>query len=109
MPSYRIHRLRDHLRQAFRNAPHVSGTASLKVRDYTPAGEISAASPYAAYFQMRDSESPLEVGDALEIEGGSLCVYKYVGFEDAQWVAPEPKPEQEHDAKAEETIETTGA
>ncbi len=34
MPSFRIHRLKDHLRQNFRSAPHLSGTASVKPRDY---------------------------------------------------------------------------
>ena len=94
MPAYRIHRLRDHLRASFRSAPHVSGVASLKPRDYVPVGEIEAASPYAAYFELRDSESRLEVGDVLEGANGELRVFKYVGFEEAKWVLPEAKPEQ---------------
>ena len=39
MPSYRIHRLKDHLRQAFRSAPHVAGAALLKPRDYEPGDD----------------------------------------------------------------------
>lgn len=105
MPSYRIYRLRDHLRQNFRFAPHVSGAASLKPRDYgyqigsDPGAEssemVQAESPYAAYFNLRGSERPLEVGDVLEsLETGELRIFKFVGFEEARWVLPEPKPEQ---------------
>jgi hypothetical protein len=93
MPSYRIHRLKDHLRQAFRSAPHVSGTAQVKPRDYEPGDRIDAASPYAAFFSRRESGSPLEVGDILEAEDGSLRICKFVGFEDAQWLIQEaPHP-----------------
>ena len=91
MPSYRIHRLKDHLRQQFRFAPHMSGTATLKVKDYAPADMIDASSPYGAFFQMKDAGTPLEVGDLLESENGSLRVFKYVGFEEAQWVVAEEK------------------
>jgi len=91
MPSYRIHRLKDHLRQQFRFAPHMSGTATLKVKDYAPGDTIEAASPYAAFFQMKDAGTPLEVGDLLESENGSLRVFKYVGFEEAQWAVTEEK------------------
>ena len=93
MPSFRIHRLKDHLRQQFRFAPHMSGTATLKARDYAPGDSIQASSPYAAFFQMKDAGTPLEVGDLLESEDGSLRVFKYVGFEEAQWLALEDKRE----------------
>jgi hypothetical protein len=93
MPNYIIHRLKDHLRQPFRFAPHVSGAASLKPRDYTPGQTVEAASPYAAYFGMRGSEAPLELGDVLESETGELRIFKFVGFEEARWVLPEVKPE----------------
>ena len=33
MPSYRIHRLKDHMRHQFRYGPHVSGMAGVKPRD----------------------------------------------------------------------------
>jgi hypothetical protein len=91
MPSYRIHRLKDHLRQAFRSAPHVSGAALLKPRDYEPGDSVEASSPYAAFLSMRDSGTPLEVGDVLEDEQGALRICKFVGFEEAQFVLPEPK------------------
>jgi hypothetical protein len=93
MPNYIIHRLKDHLRQPFRFAPHVSGAASLKPRDYAPGQTVEAASPYAAYFSMRGSEAPLELGDVLESETGELRIFKFVGFEEARWVLPEAKPE----------------
>ena len=106
MPSYRVHRLRDHLRQPFRSAPHVSGTANIKSRDYVPGwipeepaaeftGEtLSAASPYAAYFERQDSAEPLQPGDVLEDENGALRIFKFVGFEEARWVLPESPPVQ---------------
>jgi len=96
MTTYRIHRLKDHLRQQVRFAPHVGGTATVKPRDYQPTatGEdlVEAETPYAAFFALRDTPSPLEVGDLLEAPDGSLRIFKFVGFEEAQWALPEPKP-----------------
>ena len=97
MPTYRIHRLKDHLRQQVRFAPHVSGTTTVKPRDYRVADEleeqIEAESPYAAFFALRNAAAPLEVGDLLESAAdGSLRIFKFVGFEEAQWALPEPKP-----------------
>ena len=141
MPSYRIHRLKDHLRQQFRSAPHVSGAASVKPRDYLPgiapvvapvvipgvapvvasggeaaaafSGEtISAASPYAAYFELKDGAAPLAPGDLLEDENGALRIFKYVGFEQAQWVVPEAlatAPEVDSAAAGEASASTPGA
>jgi hypothetical protein len=95
MTVYRIHRLREHLKQPFRNATHVSGTAQVKPRDYLPASAetVEAASPYAAYFALKDSETALVPGDLLEAGEGNLFIYKFVGFEPAQWVMPEAKPQ----------------
>jgi hypothetical protein len=93
MSSYRIHRLKDHLRQYFRHAAHVSGTAGVKPRDYNPGDTVEAKSPYAAYFDLRKSPAPLEPGDLLESEGGELRIFKFVGFEEARWVLPESKLE----------------
>jgi hypothetical protein len=107
MPNYRVHRLKDHLRQHFRSAPHVSGTANVKPRDYVPGllpgeaaaeftGEtLMASSPYAAYFESKDTAAPLQPGDVLEDESGALRIFKYVGFEEARWLLPEqalPEP-----------------
>jgi len=90
MALFRVHRLKDHLRQQFRFAPHVSGTAVIKPRDYEPGIEVEAATPYAAFFVLRDSETPLAVGDVLEA-GATLAIFKFVGFEEARWQEPEPK------------------
>jgi hypothetical protein len=97
MQTYRIHRLKDHLRNQVRFAPHVSGSAAVKPRDYQPAitGEdlVEAETPYAAFFALKDTATPLEVGDLLESAAdGSLRIFKFVGFEEAQWVQPEQKP-----------------
>jgi hypothetical protein len=100
MPSYRIHRLKDHLRLPFRFAPHVTGAATIKPRDYEPGDMVEAETPYAAYLTMRESAFPLEVGDLLESENGSLRICKFVGFEEAQWAVVEVKPEAGHTALA---------
>jgi len=89
MPSYRIHRLKNHLRRSFRFAPHVTGAAVIKPRDYEPGDSVDAVSPYAAFLAMREAASPLEVGDLLEAENGSIRICKFVGFEEARWVIPE--------------------
>ena len=93
MPSYRVHRLKDHLRHQFRFAPHVSGIANVKPRDYEAADAVEASSPYGAFFLLKDSDAPLQLGDLLEAQDQSLRIYKYVGFEEARWVVPEAKAE----------------
>ena len=98
MPCYRIHHLKDHLRQGFRQAPHVSGTASVKPRDYMPGDSIEARSPYAAYFELKGAERPIELGDLLESDNGELRIFKFVGFEEARWVLPEIKAPTSGDA-----------
>jgi hypothetical protein len=90
MARFRIHKMKEHVRQNFRWAPHTSGLALLKPRDYEPGGEVEAAGFYGAWMQLRGSASPLEVGDVLESEDGSLRICKYVGFEEARWREPEP-------------------
>lgn len=91
MAKYRLYRMKDTPRQQFRWAPHVSGAASVKARDYQPGGEIEAEGEYDAWSRLRASDQPLEVGDLLESEQGELRIYKYVGFEAAAWVLPEAK------------------
>src|SRR5712692_5669063 len=93
MPTYRIHRLKDHLRPPFRHGPHTTGRASVKPRDYAPADSIEAISPYAAFFALRAAGAPLEIGDLLETPEGALSIFKFVGFEDADWLVPDLKPE----------------
>lgn len=92
MAVYRIHLMKEGPRQNFRWAPHVSGAAQVKPRDYEPDGEIDAPNEYAAWGALRDTGRPLAVGDILELPGGELRICKYVGFEVAQWFTPEPKP-----------------
>jgi hypothetical protein len=93
MPLFRIHRMKDSQRQQFRWAPHVSGCASLKPKDYEQRGELEALHEYDAWRAMRETDEPLLVGDLLESESGELRICKYVGFEPAQWVVAEPKPQ----------------
>ena len=92
MPAYRIYHMKDSPRQQFRWAPHVSGRASLKPRDYEPSGQVDAENEYDAWRRLRESGEPLSVGDLLESEDGQLRICKYVGFEPAEWVLPEVKP-----------------
>jgi hypothetical protein len=95
MALYRIFRMKDSPRQQFRCAPHVAGTAAAKPKDYEQRGEVEALNEYDAWRLLRESGGPLMVGDLLEAEGGQLRICKYVGFEPAQWVVPEPKPHVE--------------
>lgn len=95
MPLYRIHAMKESPRQQFRAAPHVSGNAAVKPRDYEPRGEVQALHEYDAWRILRESDKPLEVGDLLETEDGRLRICKYVGFEPAQWVIPEVRPHAE--------------
>jgi hypothetical protein len=88
MPLYRIYRMKDSPRQQFRWAPHVSGCATLKPRDYEQRGEVEALNEYDAWRALRQSEEALAVGDLLETPAGQLSICKYVGFEPAQWVLP---------------------
>jgi hypothetical protein len=91
MPNYRIHRMKDSPRQQFRFAPHVSGVAHVKPKDYQDSGHVAAANEYEAWRLLRDSERALEIGDMLESESGELRICKYVGFEQAEWIVPEVK------------------
>lgn len=95
MPTYRIYRMKDTPRQQFRWAPHVTGCAAVKPRDFDQRGEIQAANDYDAWRLLRDGDEPLTVGDLLESDRGELRICKYVGFEAAQWVLPEVKPRVE--------------
>ena len=90
MPVFRIHRMKEAPRQQFRWAPHVSGTANVKPKDYEPSDEVEAENEYAAWALLRDSERSVGVGDILETPSGQLRICKYVGFEEARWFVPEP-------------------
>jgi hypothetical protein len=91
MPLFRIHRMKEAPRQQFKWAPHVSGCAPVKPKDYEQRGEVEALHDYDAWRLLRESGEALAVGDLLEAEDGQLRICKYVGFEPAQWVIPEPK------------------
>lgn len=84
--------MKEAARQHFRWAPHVSGAANVKRKEYEEAGQIQAPNEYAAWEQLRASEGPLEVGDLLETGGGELRICKYIGFEAAAWVLPPAEP-----------------
>ena len=91
MAAYRIYRMKEQASQQFRWAPHVSGATQIKRKDYEEAGSIEAANEYAAWQALRQAGKPLQVGDLLESQSGDLRICKYVGFEAAQWIAPEVK------------------
>ena len=63
----------------------------MKPRDYEQRGQIEALHEYDAWRLLREEDAPLEVGDLLETEDGRLSICKYVGFEPAAWVLPEPR------------------
>ena len=92
MPQYQVFRLKENLRAHFRQLPHLSGTAQLKLKDYVEAVEVSAANRYAAWMELKNTNDPLEVGDALVEDGANVFVVKFVGLEPAEWIVPEVKP-----------------
>jgi hypothetical protein len=80
--------MRPHVKQSFRWAPHVTGLATVKPRDYLPGEEVEAPNEYALWAGMKTSESPLEIGDLVE-SGNALKICKFVGFESAKWAETE--------------------
>jgi hypothetical protein len=97
--------MKDLPRQHFRWAPHVSGAANIKPKDYEPSDEVQADNEYAAWALLRNSERPLNVGDLLELPSGQLRICKYVGFEEARWILPEvPVPESAVPVNTNETM-----
>jgi hypothetical protein len=91
MPAYRIFRIKETPRQQFRWAPHVSGATSVKPRDYEEAETVEAPGVYAAWASLRETPDALRVGDLLAGEAGALHIVKYVGFDEARWMALEEK------------------
>ena len=98
MPAYQIYRLKEIPRQQFRWTPHTPGVAIVKLKDYEAGPIIQAASPYALWLDVRGSGQAIAVGDLIEVVGdvseqrGQLRIFKYIGFEEAQWYVPEPVP-----------------
>ncbi|MBC7925797.1 MAG: hypothetical protein H7039_09080 [Bryobacteraceae bacterium] len=93
MPVYRLHRLKETARQQFRWAPHTLGLSTVRAKDYEAASSVEARTPYAAWLELKDSADALQPGDILESDCGDLRIYKFVGFEQAQWLVIETKPE----------------
>jgi hypothetical protein len=93
MPVFKVHRQRENARNQFRWAPHTSGPAVVKQRDYSEPVEVEAPSAYGLFNSLRGSEEALEVGDVVELPDGSLQIFKYVGLEPAAWWVPAAKPE----------------
>jgi hypothetical protein len=92
---YRIFRMKESARTAFRSAPHTGGLTPIKPKDYEQEPEHAEAdSPYALWTQRRGMATALQVGDVLVDEADKLVICKYIGFEPAQWVLPEVKPDQ---------------
>jgi hypothetical protein len=89
MAAYHIYRMKESVRQQFRWAPHTIGISSVKPKDYELVNSVEAQGVYAVWMMLKDTDKALQVGDILEVEGGELRIYKYVGFEEAQWIMPE--------------------
>ncbi len=86
--------MKDVPRQNFRSAPHVSGAAQVKPKDYEiEVMHVEAAHEYAAWTALRSADQPISVGDLLEAEGGAMKICKYVGFENAAWVQVASEPQ----------------
>ena len=85
-------RLKENLRAHFRQLPHLSGTAQLKPNNYVEGVEVTAGNRYAAWMELKDTNDPLQVGDALVEDGADVFIMKFVGLEPAEWVLPEVKP-----------------
>ncbi len=88
MASFRIYRMRPHVKQNFRWAPHIAGLATVKQRDYEPDNEVEAPNEYALWAELKGSGKPLEIGDIVEA-AGELKICKFVGFEAAKWAETE--------------------
>ena len=91
MASFRIHRMKENPRQQFRWAPHTAGAMQIKPRDFEGGETVEGSGFYDVWTQLKESSQALQIGDVLESQSGELRIYKYVGFEQAQWVIPEIK------------------
>ena len=103
METFRIYRMRPHVKQYFRWAPHVTGLATVKPRDYEPGAEFVAPNEYALWAELKGSEQALDVGDLVEIvsdNSSTLKICKFVGFESATWAKTEVPAETEVPAAA---------
>lgn len=92
MPVFKILRMRESAQQHFRWQPHITGATEIKQKDYQEAGEIEANGVYEAWQRLKETPEPLRVGDILQSGDGALRICKFVGFDEARWWVPEPKP-----------------
>ena len=69
MPDYQIHRLKETQRQQFRWAPHTPGVTIVKLKDYEAGPVVEAATPYALWLALRESDKAIAVGDLIEVLG----------------------------------------
>lgn len=93
MVSFKIHRLKDQVSAQFRWAPHTSGPATVKQKDYEVVGEVESTSAYSLFNQLHATPNALRVGDLVELPDGSLKIFKFVGLDDAAWFVAPLKPE----------------
>jgi hypothetical protein len=112
MARYRIHRIRESMKEPFRWQAHTGGAATVKPKDYEIDAEFEATTPYALWTNMKAAGKGLCPGDVLEMvreDGtqGDLQVFKYIGFEPAKWWIAEPKPEFK--GKVDEPAESVAA
>ena len=61
MASYRVFRLKEHVRQNFRWTPHLSGLSQVKPRDYEEAFTLEGESPYAVWAAVRETDQALQI------------------------------------------------
>lgn len=90
MAVYRIFRMKENERQRFRWAPHTSGTTLVKPKDFEENGSVEASSFYDAWTLSKAMDAPIDIGDIL-VANEEMRILKYIGFEEAKWVVPEPK------------------
>lgn len=109
MSVLRVFRLRDHLRQGFRNGPHMSGVSQVKPRDYQEDFTMECDSAYTAWATLRGTERAIQIGDLIEINGSDLKIAKFVGFDEARWVLPEAAESSAPNAASLESVKEGGS
>ncbi len=98
MPRYRIYQIKETPRESFRWTSHTGGLTVVKPKDYDCSREVEAATPYAAWKSLAQGDNSLRPGDLLEVINfdetqGELQIFKYIGFEPAQWYIPQTRTE----------------
>ena len=83
MPNYRVFRMKDSPRQQFRWAPHVSGAANAKPKDFEPSGEVEALHEYDAWRILREAGTPHRVEWYPGVEHGFVFPLRLHAYERA--------------------------